>query len=57
MKIPERNVFKLTIVNNPYIIQGIISLEVKTDHVYMHLIESAPFNIGKHKTYFGIPAN
>lgn len=23
----------------------------------MHLIESAPFNIGKYKTYFGAPAN
>lgn len=57
MKIPERDVFKSTIVNNPNIIQGIISLEVKPDHVYMHLIESAPFNIGKHKTYFGVPAN
>lgn len=54
---PERDVFKLTIANNPNIIQGIISLEVKPDHVYMHLIESAPFNIGKHKTYFGIPGN
>jgi hypothetical protein len=30
---------------------------VKSDHVYMHLIESAPFNIGKHKTYFGVPGN
>lgn len=56
-KQPERDIYKLTIVNNPTIIQGIISLEVKPDHVYMHLIESAPFNIGKHKTYFGVPAN
>ena len=29
MKMPERDVFKLTITNNPDIIQGIISLEVK----------------------------
>lgn len=57
IKVPERDVFKLTIVNNPNIIQGIISLEVKPDHVYMHLIESAPFNIGKQKTYFGVPGN
>ena len=56
-KQPERDIYKVTIVNNPNIIQGIISLEVKPDHVYMHLIESAPFNIGKHKTYFGVPAN
>jgi hypothetical protein len=57
IKVPERDIFKLTISNNPNIIQGIISLEVKSDHVYIHLIESAPFNIGRNKTYFGIPAN
>jgi len=56
-KAPERDIYKLTIANNPKIIQGIISLEVKADHVYMHLIESAPFNIGKRKTYFGVPGN
>ncbi|GLU54094.1 hypothetical protein [Dyadobacter frigoris] len=53
----KREVFKLTIANNPKIIQGIISLEVKPDHIYMHLIESAPFNIGRDKTYFGVPGN
>ncbi len=56
-KIPERDIYKLTIANNPNIIQGIVSLEVKADHVFMHLIESAPFNIGKQKTYFGVPGN
>jgi hypothetical protein len=54
---PERDVYKLTITNNPSIIQGLVSLEVKKDHVFMHLIESAPFNIGKNKTYFGVPGN
>jgi hypothetical protein len=57
IKVPERDIFKLTIANNPNIIQGIVSLEVKADHVYMHLIESAPFNIGKNKTYYGVPGN
>jgi hypothetical protein len=47
LKQPERDVYKLTIVNNPSIIQGLISLEVKSDHVFMHLVESAPFNKGK----------
>lgn len=42
-EITEREVFKLTIENNLKIIQGIISVEVKSDHIYMHLIESAPF--------------
>ena len=55
--IPERDIYKLTIVNNSTIIQGLISLEVKTDHIYMHLVESAPFNKGKGKVYSGIPGN
>ncbi len=54
---PERDVYKLTIVNNQHIIQGLISLEIKTDHVYMHLVESAPFNKGKTKVYAGVPGN
>ncbi|MCA6437970.1 MAG: hypothetical protein IM600_07340 [Bacteroidetes bacterium] len=56
-KHPERDIYKLTIVNNPTIIQGLICLEVKQDHVYMHLIESAPFNKGKTKVYVGVPGN
>ncbi|RRO26142.1 hypothetical protein [Flavobacteriaceae bacterium 14752] len=56
-KKPERDIFKLTIIGNPKIIQGLVSLEVKKDHVYMHLIESAKFNIGKDKVYLGIPGN
>jgi len=54
---PERDVYKLTIVNNSTIIQGLISLEIKSDHVYMHLVESAPFNKGKNKVYSGVPGN
>jgi hypothetical protein len=54
---PERDVYKLTIVNNQSIIQGLISLEVKSDHVYIHLVESAPFNKGKAKIYSGVPGN
>jgi hypothetical protein len=56
-KEPARDVYKLTIVNNPTIIQGLISLEVKSDHVYMHLVESAPFNKGKTKMYSGVSGN
>lgn len=54
---PEREVYKLNIVNNPSIIQGLISLEVKPDHVFMHLIENAPFNKGKTKMYAGVAGN
>lgn len=57
LKQPERDVYKLTIVNNQSVIQGLISLEVKSDHVYMHLLESAPFNKGKTKMYAGVPGN
>lgn len=56
-KQPEREVYKLTIVNNQQVTQGLISLEIKPDHVYMHLVESAPFNKGKTKVYAGVPGN
>ena len=54
---PAREVYKLNITGNPKIIQGLISLEVKSDHVYIHLIESAPFNKSKTKVYSGVPGN
>ena len=57
LKEPARDVYKLTIVNNQTVIQGLISLEVKSDHVYMHLVETAPFNKGKTKIYAGVPGN
>ena len=47
----------MTIINNQQIIQGLISIEIKADHVYMHLLESAPFNKGKTKVYVGVPGN
>jgi hypothetical protein len=56
-KKPDRDVYKLTIVNNQTVIQGLVSLTVRTDHVYMHLIESASFNKGKDKVYAGVPGN
>jgi len=57
IKDPTREVYKLTIVGNPTIIQGLISIEVKSDHIYMHLIENAAFNKGKNKIYSGVPGN
>lgn len=56
-KQPQREVYKLSIVNNQNILQGLISLEIKEDHVNMHLLESAPFNKGKSKMYAGVPGN
>ena len=57
LKDKTKQIFKLTTLNNPTIIQGLISLEDKQDHVFMHLIESAKFNKGKAKVYFGVPGN
>ena len=53
----SREVYKLTIVNNPNIIQGLISFTIKSDHIYMNLVESAPFNLGKNKVYEGVAGN
>jgi hypothetical protein len=53
----RKDVYKLTIVNNSDIIQGLISLSKETDHIYMNLLESAPFNIGKNKMYDGVSGN
>ena len=53
----NRKVYKLTTINNPNIIQGLISLTDGGDHIYMDLIESAKFNKGKKKLYFGVAGN
>ena len=50
---PAREVYKLTISENKNIVQGLLSLEIKSDHIYMHLVESAPFNKGRNKVYSG----
>lgn len=53
----RKEVFKLTIPNNPGIVQGLLSLSIEPDHVYMHLLENAPFNIGQSKLYEGVAGN
>ncbi len=50
-KLSDRQIFKLTIRNNPDIVQGLLSISDYNDHYYLHLIESAPFNLGKNKLY------
>lgn len=57
IKDKTKETYKLTTVNNPKIIQGLVSIEDKQDHIFMHLIESAKFNVGKNKIYLGVPAN
>ena len=46
-KLTDRKIFKLTIRNNPEIVQGLLSISDYNDHYYLHLIESAPFNLGR----------
>lgn len=57
LKDKSKEVYKLTTVNNPAIIQGMVSIEDKHDHLFMHLIESSKFNKGKTKVYLGVPGN
>jgi hypothetical protein len=57
IKAQDRQVYKLTTVQNPGIIQGLISLTDKGDHIFMELIESATFNRGKKKLYSGVAGN
>ncbi len=52
-----KEVYKLTIINNSDIIQGLLSLTIESDHIYMNLLESSPFNIGKQKLYEGVAGN
>jgi hypothetical protein len=54
---PKCQVYKLTIENNPQVIQGLMSLTLDVDHVFIYLLESAKFNLGKQKMYLGVPGN
>jgi hypothetical protein len=38
-------------------IQGLMSLTFRSDHVYIYLLESTSYNIGKNKIYEGVPGN
>jgi len=53
----QKEVFKLSTVNNPDIIQGLMCFEDKKDHIFLHLLESAKFNKGKQKLYLGVAGN
>lgn len=52
-----KEVYKLVITSSPDIIQGLLSLTIEPDHIFMNLVESAPFNIGKNKLYEGVAGN
>lgn len=53
----QKEVYKLTIINNPTIIQGLLSISIEQNYIYMNLLESSPFNIGKNKLYEGVAGN
>lgn len=57
LNLADREVYKLVIKGNSKIIQGLISLSDRGDHIYMNLIESVKFNKGKNKIYAGVPGN
>ncbi len=52
-----KSVYSLTTQHNENIIQGLISITDKGDHIFMELIESANFNKGKNKLYKGVAGN
>ena len=57
IKDKSKAVHGLTTISNSDIIQGIISMTDKGDHIFMDLIESAKFNKGKKKLYRGVAGN
>jgi hypothetical protein len=47
----------MTTVENKNIIQGLISLSVNEEFVFVNLVENAKFNRGKKKIYVGVGGN
>ncbi len=56
-KLTDRKIYKLSIKENLNIIQGLLSISDYNDHFFIHLIENAPFNLGKQKLYEGVAGN
>jgi len=50
-------VYKLITVKDAKTIHGLVSYEKDEGFMYMHLLESAPFNRGKEKKYLGVAGN
>ncbi len=53
----NREVYTLTTLLNPTIIQGLMSLEERDGHIFVHLIENAEFNKGRQKLFEGVAGN
>ena len=57
IKDQNKYIYCLTTFNNQDIIQGLIRLTDKGDHIFMDLIENAKFNKGGNKLYRGVAGN
>jgi hypothetical protein len=57
LKQRDKIVYKLVIFDNINVIQGLISLQDRGDHIFISLIESNKFNQGAKKIYIGVPGN
>ncbi|WP_353717850.1 hypothetical protein [Dyadobacter sp. 676] len=53
----EKQVYKLVLSENTDVIQGLICLQDKGDHIYMHLIENSKANKGAGKKFLGVAGN
>lgn len=53
----ERMIYKLVLKAEEGTIQGLMCLEDKKDHIFMHLLESAKINKGRQKKYCGVAGN
>jgi hypothetical protein len=57
LKNPAKSVFKLVMLQQLDVIQGLVSTSKEDGYVMMNLIESAPANFGKNKKYYGVAGN
>jgi hypothetical protein len=57
MKRKERTVYKLVLQAEPALIMGLVSLEKREGHIFMHLLESAAINRGPDKIFLGVAGN
>jgi len=57
LKQRDKIVYELVIFDNINVIQGLISLQDRGDHIFISLIESNKFNQGAKKIYIGVPGN
>lgn len=57
LKDKDRQVYKLTTVNNPNIIHRLISITDKGDHIFMDLLKAPNSTKAKNKLYRGVAGN